>query len=230
MLRNFLTLADRPLPEALARSLRHEVGDFLQSVYATVAILQKRLPVDAPEQRILRDLRQRSEVCRQQLELVHDFACPLELNYDSTDLADLANNLVRKAAIQYPEVDVAVETFGPVHLRADPRRLITLGELLLTNACTAPARHVRFRAAPGSQPGEVEWEVTDDGPGLPDEYEQHLFRPFFTTKAGHLGLGLALARKLVHLHGGRISAGNRAEGGFRVHMVFPEEPPTHLIS
>ena len=34
----------RPMPEALARTLRHEIGDFLQKVYASVAILQTRLP------------------------------------------------------------------------------------------------------------------------------------------------------------------------------------------
>src|SRR5262245_1200892 len=68
------------LPEALARTLRHEVGDLLQTVYATVAILQERLPRDwSLERRVLTDLRGRAEVCKNLLDNVHDLVCPVSL-------------------------------------------------------------------------------------------------------------------------------------------------------
>src|SRR5262245_19545532 len=58
----------RSLPEAITRTLRHEVGDLLQTLYATVAILQKRLPADWDlERRILSDMRRRAESCKHML-------------------------------------------------------------------------------------------------------------------------------------------------------------------
>ena len=60
--------------------------------------------------------------------------------------------------------------------------------------------------------------------GVPADKAGQLFTAFFTTHPGHAGLGLALAQRLVQLHGGRITAGNRPEGGFRVTVVLPVEP------
>ncbi len=48
--------------------------------------------------------------------------------------------------------------------------------------------------------------VSDNGPGILPEVSQQLFSPFFTTKKKGCGLGLALCRKIVHLHGGKIAA------------------------
>ncbi len=46
--------------------------------------------------------------------------------------------------------------------------------------------------------------VEDNGAGIPDDLQSHLFDPFVTTKAGGKGLGLALVAKIVHDHGGFI--------------------------
>jgi signal transduction histidine kinase len=47
--------------------------------------------------------------------------------------------------------------------------------------------------------------VTDDGPGIPEEYRARIFDPFFTTKpVGSAGLGLDIARRFVHLNEGDL--------------------------
>ncbi|MDZ7644141.1 MAG: ATP-binding protein [Woeseiaceae bacterium] len=76
--------------------------------------------------------------------------------------------------------------------------------------------------------GEVRIEIADRGPGVgPDELEA-LFEPFYRTRAAAAngapagnGLGLAIAARAVHLHGGRIYAENLASGGLRVTIRLP---------
>src|SRR5689334_5882932 len=97
----------RSLPEALVRTLRHEMGDFLQKVYATVAILKTRLPTDAEmEHGLLARLRARAEVCRDVLDAAHDFVCPILLDCGPVDLAELARRLAATARQRYPQLQI----------------------------------------------------------------------------------------------------------------------------
>ena len=61
---------------------------------------------------------------------------------------------------------------------------------------------VRARASDG----KVDIEVSDSGPGVPIELRDRVFEPFFTTKPPGIGtgLGLSLARDIIHRHGGRL--------------------------
>jgi signal transduction histidine kinase len=60
---------------------------------------------------------------------------------------------------------------------------------------------------------DVEVSVRDAGAGLPAHVNDALFTPFVTTKSNGIGIGLTIARTIVHAHGGTISAHNNPEGG-----------------
>ena len=78
--------------------------------------------------------------------------------------------------------------------------------------------------------GTITLTVEDDGPGIATEFLPHVFEEFrqadssITREHGGLGLGLAIARRLVTLHGGTIDAANRAAGG----AIFTVRLPVHL--
>jgi signal transduction histidine kinase len=55
--------------------------------------------------------------------------------------------------------------------------------------------------------------VQDSGPGVPADARERLFRPFFTTKPGGNGLGLAVALRTVEEHGGRLDLVNGSDAG-----------------
>ena len=224
------TISDREvravpgLAELLGRSLRHELGDFLQKVYASVAILEARLPLEwRTEREVLTRLRERAESCRQLLDEIQDFLCPLTLNRQTVDLAGLASQLTEAARRCYPHLQLTAQSDQPVMVSADPDRMAQVGKSLLANACQAARRHVTFETSVDPLSGNIQWCIRDDGPGISPEVSARLFRPFFSTRSGHAGLGLALAQKLVLLHGGRISLVNQPDGGCRCQVWLPAD-------
>jgi len=72
--------------------------------------------------------------------------------------------------------------------------------------------------------GEVEITVADRGTGLAPEATEHLFNPFFTTKASGTGLGLAISRSIVRAHGGRLWHTPNDGRGVRFHFTLPVSP------
>jgi len=65
-------------------------------------------------------------------------------------------------------------------------------------------------------------DIQDSGEGISQEYMTKIFDPFFTTKraAGGVGLGLSIARTIMHNHQGLIRITNREEGGVRARLIF----------
>ena len=68
--------------------------------------------------------------------------------------------------------------------------------------------------------GNAVIEVSDNGPGVPDELTRKIFVPFFTTRHGGSGVGLALARQVMIAHGGFIRVATNEHGGARFTLTF----------
>jgi len=101
-------------------------------------------------------------------------------------------------------------------LRADAvRRAITN---LVDNA-RRHARHVALAAIP--QGRSVQVTVDDDGPGIPPERRESVFRPFESSETGGTGLGLTIARDIVRAHGGDIVLEESPLGGLRARIRLP---------
>lgn len=75
--------------------------------------------------------------------------------------------------------------------------------------------------------GELLILVRDQGPGIAESQLEEVFKPFVrldearNTESGSVGLGLAIARTLVHQHGGELSLHNREEGGLEARISLP---------
>jgi two-component system sensor histidine kinase TtrS len=76
----------------------------------------------------------------------------------------------------------------------------------------------------------IEISVDDSGHGFSAEARTHVFTPFFTTKPGGIGMGLAICRTIVESHGGRIWAEDSGEGGASVHFSLPLAERVRLAS
>jgi signal transduction histidine kinase len=121
---------------------------------------------------------------------------------------------------------------GPVPpgtLRADPDRLAQALRNLVGNAIDHTASElglVRMRVERASG-DRVRFIVEDDGPGIPVDQREHVFRRFHRTDAGRdrasggTGLGLAIVRAITDAHGGTVKAGQSPEGGALIELELP---------
>nr|WP_318384963.1 two-component system sensor histidine kinase KdpD [uncultured Enterobacter sp.] len=111
-----------------------------------------------------------------------------------------------------------------------------LFERVLINLLENAMKYAGPRAAIGidaqSRPGELTLKVWDSGPGIPDGQQASIFDKF---ARGHkesaipgVGLGLAICQAIVEVHGGRITAANRPEGGACFCVTLPQEAPPEL--
>lgn len=83
---------------------------------------------------------------------------------------------------------------------------------LVKNACETPATQVNIEARLSDDERWAIISVTDNGGGFPNEVNENLFTPFYTTKKEGQGIGLAVCRQIVSNHGGLIGAENTPEG------------------
>jgi two-component system osmolarity sensor histidine kinase EnvZ len=98
----------------------------------------------------------------------------------------------------------------------------------LTNLIDNAARHGEQVSVLGQRNGSVlEFIVDDDGPGIPEDMRDEVFRPFFrldqsrNLATGGTGLGLSIARDIVRTHGGDITLSDAPSGGLRATIRVP---------
>jgi signal transduction histidine kinase len=92
---------------------------------------------------------------------------------------------------------------------------------LLDNALRVTPAGAQVVAAVAQAAGSLEYSIRDHGPGVPAADRAHIFEPFHTTSVRGVGLGLAVARRIVELHGGRIEVDDAPEGGAIFRVLIP---------
>jgi len=167
------------------------------------------------------------------LEISRFDARTAHLEPTTADLAELCEDVVRTRGYD----GVAVSTPGPVPARVDRRRIEQVLSNLLENArrYAGGATEVRLerRDADGDEEAG-EWirvRVEDRGPGVPPAERDAIFERFVRGRAAEApesprgtGLGLAVTRQHVELHGGRIWVEDRPGGGASFVVELPPEP------
>jgi signal transduction histidine kinase len=229
-----LRAADRRKDEFLAM-LAHELRNPLAPI-TTAAELLQRGSADAARvtqasgvivrqaahmKALVDDLLDVSRVTRGQVALQRE-------TLDLRDVADMALEQNAPTLARRGHVLTVVPAPDALPVHGDRVRLVQVLSNLLNNAARYTPEGGRIVLALGGDAAHVEAAVEDNGPGIPADLLPHVFDLFVQgvrspdRAQGGLGLGLALARTLVALHGGSIAAGPGAGGcGARIVVRLP---------
>jgi signal transduction histidine kinase len=213
----------------LAAGIAHEIRNPLVAVRTFLQLLPHRLS----DAEFLRDFRQLaldevervSHLTTQLLTFARSHERKLGL-VDLARIADAVTTLLSSEAMNH-EVRLELETAGsvpPVHGDADQLRQVVLN--LVLNALQASPREGRVRVRVAGARGldgaqHVRLDVTDEGPGVPEENREAIFGPFFTTRDGATGLGLCVALQIAEEHGGTIDVATAAGVGATFLLDLP---------
>jgi two-component system sensor histidine kinase PilS (NtrC family) len=154
-----------------------------------------------------------------------------------TDLPELLSSVVDTFSqdpryAQTVQVQLEAETAAAV---LDPDRIRQVLWNLLINAAQAMPEGGRIqvvsRPSPALEgiPDGVDLWIRDEGTGVPPEDLVRIFDPFYSSRSGGTGLGLALVDQIVGGHGGHITASRRPERGTEFHIWLPRDPSSDPI-
>lgn len=142
-----------------------------------------------------------------------------ELRPASVDAAVPLRDAIRSTS---PERIDARFPEAAVMAQLDSGRLQQALENVLRNAVQATAGHARVEASLAREAGMLVYRIRDHGGGIAPGEEDRIFEPFVTGRVQGVGLGLAITRRIVELHGGTISARNAEGDGAEFTLRIPE--------
>jgi two-component system sensor histidine kinase HydH len=204
----------------MSATLAHEIRNPLASLKGNAQLLARGLP--------------EGERARKKADRVVDEAIRLErltngllefartgaIHRESTDPAAL----LREAAAAVDEQRVAIDARGaPAVWPLDRQRMRQVLINLIENAAQAEtsAEGAPVEARVAGERDRLVFVVRDRGPGIAAEDLGRIFEPFFSRRVQGTGLGLAVAKRLVELHGGTLTARNAPGGGAEFSVTLP---------
>ncbi|MEM6809228.1 MAG: HAMP domain-containing sensor histidine kinase [Pseudomonadota bacterium] len=210
----------------LLRNASHELRSPLARIQVALE-LARRQPDAITEQleRIEREAEQMEALTAQMLNLARAQSDAASEETD-VDLAELLQQIVDDACFEGAprDRDVQLDTHGDaLVLRGHPELLASAIENVVRNALRFTPEGSQVDVDLVRENGHALIAVRDSGPGIPETLIAHIFEPFFQgqSKAGTAGVGLAVSKQVVDLHGGTMRARNRSEGGLEVEIRLP---------
>jgi two-component system sensor histidine kinase PilS (NtrC family) len=192
----------------------------LAAVRGAIEVIGARVaPSDA---RIVKEILTRIDGLTELMKDILLFARPPQPRIAVVDVGAMLARVVGLLRHDPAASEMTIDTTGSsAPIAADPDLLSAVILNVLLNAVQATGGRGRIAIAMGAREGFGEIRITDDGPGIPDAIRPKLFRPFFSTKPGGSGLGLATARRILEEHGGTIAIECPEGGGTRVIVHVP---------
>ncbi len=209
--------------QQLAAHVAHEVRNPLGSMRLYMDLMAADETDEEQRQeyaeKIIREIDRLNVITTQFLQ----YSAPAKLDLSEFDLREIIDNAVsfaRKDGRPIDDtIDASYRAMEPVHVVGDRDQLMQLFLNLVLNAFEASSDNVRIDVTVAGDSALV--NVQDYGAGISDNDLPQVFEPFFTTKKSGTGLGLALAKKVVQNHDGKIAIASKTGEGTTVTVELP---------
>jgi signal transduction histidine kinase len=200
-----------------AAGLAHETRNPLNIIRGMAQMISKQNEAPAEIREKVRAIVDETDKVAAQLNEFINYSRPREVRRAKLALDSVVNEVVRALAYDIEEKKIQLETKGePMTIEADEQLLRQALFNLVLNAIQAVADAGEIRVITGRQSvTEAFLEIRDNGPGVPPERRQEIFKPYFTTNQKGTGLGLAVVQQIVLAHGWEIVClPNEPKGAF----------------
>ncbi|WP_455212310.1 ATP-binding protein [Kaarinaea lacus] len=220
----------------LMRDISHELRSPLARIQVALELARKRNTAIEPElQRIELEIDRLNRLIDELLTFVR-----MEIDKENVEkivvnVKELLEQIVEDTHFencQSPQHhQVSIECSTELEISANPQLLYRALENIIRNACFyAPmGTKIKIKCVPAN--GNIHLTIEDEGPGVPNDMLEKIFEPFVRVsksrekQSGGYGIGLAITKRAIEIHGGHILAENKAAGsGMAVNVSLPAHP------
>ena len=214
----------------ISASVAHEIKNGLVPINTFVQLLLEKGEDHELADTVHRELRRIDSLVTQMLRIAGPGATTGSASGTPVQVHDLFEHTLRLLHYQLDGKSIQVQRHFQATQSSVQGHEVQLQQVfmnLILNAAEAMGEHGVLTlstaqvedATPGQ--GQLLIEVTDTGVGISKENLQRLFEAFFTTKKNGTGLGLTICERIIHEHGGRISARSEAGQGSTLSLWLP---------
>jgi signal transduction histidine kinase len=209
--------------------IAHQLNNPLVGVVNMAQLAEREADDPQRVREALAEIQRAGKDCRSFVHRMLEFSKASHFERKPTPIAGLIEDTVlmyRQTESRHLAVDITLPE-PPPELFVDPILLRHALFNLLQNAGQATEGHagitIRLVSKDDAATGKQGWLLTvaDQGKGIPPDFLDKIFIPFFTSRSDGTGLGLPVVQQVVLLHDGHISACNRPEGGAEFALWLP---------
>ena len=208
----------------LSAGLAHEIRNPLASIRGAAEVLTDDYPAENPKRRLLDILLREAERLNSVLSRFLEFARSRPSAREELDLSEEACSVVELMANQQniPPLELEAPEHCPALGQSQEVRQILINLILNAAAASLDGEPIALRVTLAGQRAEV--AVLDHGPGFSDEALANFGTPFYSTREGGTGLGLATSLRAAENMGGSLEVDRRHREGARVVLTLPQPP------